>query len=152
MRITFGKHNGKSVELVMVKAPDYVKWVLKQEDAVGQLLIVKKEMLRLIDVFNAKPILRRCAGRECDRKATKGSVYKDNVGRFEWWCDKCDPLLGGFLAGKVYIIRTYEDALDYVESHCWNRKSDYEALIHALARAKGLLKRVGEKQAREFFS
>lgn len=151
MRITFGKHNGKSVEMVMLKAPAYVKWVLEQDNAAGQLLIVKGEMLRQIQVFNDKPILRKCFRPGCDRKVTRGSVYKDNVGRFEWWCDQCDPLLGGFLAGKVYIIRTYEDALDYVESHCWTRKSDYEVIIHALAKAKGLPKRVGEKQANEFF-
>ena len=35
MIITFGQHNGKSVEMVMIKHPEYMKWVLNQPMQVG---------------------------------------------------------------------------------------------------------------------
>lgn len=67
-----------------------------------------------------------------------------------WWCDDCDPRLLVYEV-KFQIIATYEEALDYVKANCEGRKSDYNILIRAFAQAKGLPKRVGEKQAHLFF-
>ena len=69
-----------------------------------------------------------------------------------WWCDDCDPDPILILNGRVHLITSYRDALSHVEHYCEGRKSDYKALIRDFARAKGLLLRVGEKQARSFFS
>jgi hypothetical protein len=44
MVITFGEHKGKSVELIMLKEPSYVKWVLDQLNPPGALLPVKNEI------------------------------------------------------------------------------------------------------------
>lgn len=126
MIIDFGNcQNGKSVEMVMLKAPWYVRWVLDQEKPYGKLLVVRNEMTRLMDVFDAKPILRKCTTPECERVVTRASGYKDNVAILRWWCDECDPFLGGALLNKVSLIRTYEDALDHIYRYCENRKTDY---------------------------
>jgi hypothetical protein len=69
-----------------------------------------------------------------------------------WWCNHCDPYLHGALPGRLQIIETYVDALNYVGNYCKGRKSDYRFLILALAQAKGLPKRVGEAAVQEWLN
>lgn len=151
MIINFGKkHIGKSVEFLVLKEPSYVKWTLDSDDITGPLLSVKNEMLRLIEIFDRKVIIKKCAGHNCDKGATRTSLYKDNTSLM-WWCDDCgpDPIL--ILNGRIHLISSYREALFHVERYCGGRKSDYQALIRDLAQAKGLPLRAGEKQARSFF-
>jgi hypothetical protein len=150
MLITFGQHNGKSVELVILKHPEYVKWVLNQVNPKGPLVQIQNEMYRLLIIFDQKPFLTSCSGRDCTNPVTRTSVYKDNL-RLMFWCDLCSPDLIGTQSGRIQIIETYVDALNHVGTYCENRKSDYRDLIRSLASAKGLGKRVGEEQAKEFF-
>ncbi len=49
-------------------------------------------------------------------------------------------------------VITYTEALGHIQNYCGGRKGDLNFLIRILAEAKGLPKRVGEKQAQEFFA
>jgi hypothetical protein len=100
-------------------------------------------------IFNQKPIINRCAGPDCNNNGTRASLYKDSVIPM-WWCDNCDPRLLVYQV-RFKIIATYEEALTHIKAYCEGRKSDYNFLIRAFARAKGLPKTVGEKEIQAFF-
>lgn len=150
MNVGFCKHSDKSVAILVLKEPEYVAWVLNQPNPSGPLARVQAEVKRLIDIFDSKPIQKRCYGNSCSNVATQCSVYRDNVISPFWWCGACDPHQRGAVEGNLTLISTYRDAL----RHCVLyrvRKVDLEKLITSLAQAKGLPQRVGEKQAEEFF-
>ena len=149
MQVTFGKHDGRSVEFLMLKEPGYVHWLI-QESPSGALLAVKHHAQSLMKKFDAKPFHRACHGRNCTASATRATVYGTSLAPY-WWCDNCDPYEAGANDGKLQGVRTYGQALNHVEFYCAGRKSDYVALIKYLAEAKGLPARVGEKQANAFF-
>ncbi|MGO9138152.1 MAG: hypothetical protein ACLQBC_10860 [Syntrophales bacterium] len=144
--INFGKHHGKSCELVLLKDPHYVKWVL-ETNVEGPLKQVQIKLVRLVQIFNAKPFITKC--RVCSRPAERATLYKDNAVILYWWCNDCH--IYGNRTGVLSEVSTYESALRYVASVCKKRKSDYQILIKELAQAKGLAKRVGQVQAVEFF-
>ncbi len=150
MRIDFGIHNGKSVELVVLKDPGYVKWVLEETRPSRGLLLLREEISRLLKIFDEKPILARCNGRGCNNKATRVSVYRRSVDP-SWWCDNCFPSQQSAFEDKPRMISTYKDALNHVAYSCRGKQSDYETLIYALAQAKGLISNVDEANTQEFF-
>lgn len=153
MQITFGKHAGKSLELLILKQPDYIAWMLQQQNAHGAMKRVQEAAKRLMARFDAKPILKDCFGQPAAaHKATRCTVYQNNVTVPHWWCDTCDPYQSGANPGKLQVIRTYEEALAHVTFWCGGRASDYKSLVKDLAQAKGLPARVGEKQAAAFFA
>ncbi len=151
MIVSFGKHKGKSVGLLVLKEPDYVVWLLSKDDLSGAALAVKNEALRLITIYDAKPIQRHCYGRECSSQATRCTVYMTNVFTPMWWCDACDPYQAGANDGKLQSIKTYQDVLDHISLFCNGHKGSRQDLIKILARAKGLPERVGETQVSAFF-
>jgi len=149
MIVNFGKHKGKSVATLVLKEPSYIFWVLCQKDPGGPLARVKAESKRLIQIFNSKPFTeKRCYG--CKIQATRCTVYSSNVYGPMWWCNKCDPYQTGALTGKLESISAYIDALHHCDLYC-STKESMKNLIMTLAKAKGLPKRVGEKQANNFF-
>ena len=149
MIINFGKYAGKSVEFLVLKAPDYVKWVLNSDGITGPLLSVKEEMCKLIEIFDRKPFLRKCTGCK-ERIAVRASFCDDNPVPW-YWCSECEPDPIETRKGRIHFVVTYTQALDHIRNYCGGRKGDLNYLIHFLAEAKGLPKRVGEKQARLFF-
>lgn len=148
MIITIGKeHKGKSVEIVVLKEPDYTMWVLHKEDAGQQLAFIQKEVRRLISIFDSKPFTCKCYG--CQRStATRFSLAHPSPSPY-WWCDKCSPRSMG-CDGLLSVGRTYREAMQYAGLRLG--KDLTGGLIRDLAEAKGLPKRVGEKQAEIFFS
>ena len=150
MKVGFGKHNGKSVETIILKEPSYIEWALAQASSSGTLARLKGEAQRLIAIFDAKPYRTKCYGHGCSKLATRCSVYLRNVYGPMWWCDDCDPYQRGADDGKLSVVRTYRDALEHCTLFCTNR-SAVESLVRALAQAKGLPQRVSEKQSAEFF-
>jgi len=144
------KHNGKSVDEVMLKDPGYVKWVLENSNAAGQLKEIRNEMLTLIDIFNSKHFTKKCAGNNCGKISTRCTAYKDNFQILYWWCDNCNPYQSGARAGTLHVIHTYQDALSYVADVCKNRE-DYVAFIKRLAQEKGLPKRLKKGDINKFF-
>ena len=67
-----------------------------------------------------------------------------------WWCDDCDPYQMGARDGKLSLIKTYQDALLY-HLHFRTPKKFVKDLVKTMATEKGLSKRVGMKEAEEFF-
>lgn len=149
MKIQHGKHTGNSVELVMLKDPNYIEWILNEPNPNGWLITVKQEILRLIDLFDRKPFLKKCTGCK-ERVAIRASLCDDNPIPW-WWCNECEPDLIETLKGRIDIVITYTQTLNHIRNYCGGRKGDLNYLIHLLAEAKGLPKRIGEKQARSFF-
>ena len=151
MKVGFGKHKDKSVGALVLKQPDYIAWVLSEASPSGPLARVKAEAQRLIWVFDSMLILTKCFSTGCSKVAIRCTVYQGNVYGPMWWCDKCDPYQAGAIGGKLSAIVTYESALHHCQIFC-SRKDALIDLIKSLAQAKGLPKRVGEKQIDEFFS
>jgi len=149
MRIDFGKHKDEIVEFVMLEDPSYIKWVLDQKNASGKLGELQSEIMRLMDIFDRKPILSRCTGHNCNRNATRAAVSRFNPVP-SWWCDQCSPAQDSN-EDKPKIVCTYRDALNYAARHTGRWESDYQNLIQALARAKGLRSRIDKDEAQEFF-
>ena len=151
MQITFGKHKGKSVELVVLKDPAYIYWILQQTDhATGLLKKVIAEAWRLLHIFNQKPFRCKCMGQNCSTLATDITLYGNSLTPY-WFCEKCDIEQLGASSWKLQRIRKYTRALSHVNNHCRGRKGDLNVLITTMARAKGLPLRVGELQAAAFF-
>lgn len=151
MKVGFGKHKDKSVATIVLKEPGYVAWVLSESRPSGPLARVKAEAQRLIAFFDSKPYQRRCHGHGCTKSATYCTVYRNNVYGPMWWCDDCNPYQMGATDGKLSGIRTYNDAINHCNVFC-TRRDALKDLVKIMAHAKGLPKRVGEKQAAEFFA
>ncbi len=152
MQLWFGEHTGKSLELVILKEPAYVRWMLGQTDAFGRLRQARKDAQFLIQKFDKKPLVIGCNGQTCSSPATGCSVDRDNVDSLQWWCARCSPYQLGAVDSSLHTVATYQDAIHHVEFFCNRRASDLKTLIRALAIAKGLPKRVGEQQAQKFLN
>lgn len=101
MLITFGKHNQSSVASVVLKNPDYVRWVLRQENPERALSKVKNEMENLIAAFDSKPIMRKCSGLNCQEKATLFSTYSGSASSL---------FFGVTYATRINVARTKENS------------------------------------------
>lgn len=151
MIIPFGKYRGKSVEWLVLKAPDYLKWVLEQAAPTGPLAAVKSQALRLISLFDAKPILKPCSGSNCSKTAIRFSAYQGVPFGMYAWCETCDSYRLGAAPWKLTDIKTYSDALKFVRQHCDGRGPEYRAAIDTIARAKGFPDRSSEPRIHKFF-
>lgn len=152
MLVPFGKHQGKTVGTLVLKHPDYIKWVLAQQGPTGGLKRIRDEAERLIRIFDAKPILGACSGRNCKRPPVIFSAADRSSSLLYQWCDSCDPYQSGAAPGKLTVVRTYRAALNHVESTCGGVKSSYKTIIGVIAQRKGLPKRSGERQVDAFFT
>jgi hypothetical protein len=151
MYLKFGKHSDKSVEMIILKDPAYIEWILTVRNPEGRLAMVKIEAQRLIRIFDAKPFLRSCQGMGCTKPATHLTVYADNVYAPMWWCDDCDPYQMGARDGKLSLIKTYQDTfLHHMIFH--TPKTFLRDSVRTWAVEKRLSKRVGQKEAEEFLS
>lgn len=150
MIIQFGKYRDELVQTIVLKNPDYTRWIISQNNATGQMKVVQIEIMRLIAIFDKKALNTKCAGKNCNKAATKATVYLNNLAP-HWWCDNCNPYQLGANSGKIQEIKTYLQALTHVDIYCNGNKTDKKNIIRRLAQAKGLPTRVGNKQAEEFF-
>ena len=153
MQVTFGKHVGKSVELLMIKEPNYISWILGQDSPRGAMAKMKSHVEQLIYIFDAKPFTeKKCYSATCSNQATRLTMYEENLIPLPfWWCDTCDPYQTGANRGKLRFLMGYLSALQYVRSFCGGKKSDYVTIIKRIAQSKGLPHRVGELQVQKFF-
>jgi len=152
MIISFGKHQGTTVALAVLKDPDYILWLLGQQGATGPLASVRIEAGHLISVFDAKPIKDACRGHNCQNQAVRFSAYHGGLVDLYPWCDTCDEHQAGAMRSRLSIVKTYMQALNHVDSYFGSRRADYQRIIRNIASAKGLPDRCGEKQAQAFFA
>jgi len=151
MIISFGKYRDKSVEWLVLNTPDYVKWTLERSAPTGPLAAVKAEALRLISIFDSKPIVKPCDN--CLNTATRFTGYEGNSYTFYAWCETCDPYqLSGAVEWKLTVVRTYNDALNFIERHCDGRGGEYRLAINTIAMAKGFPERSSKARIQKFFS
>ena len=129
-----------------------MKWVLQQPAPTDPLATVKGEALSLIELFDAKQIVKPCSGRNCSRTAIRFTVYEGVSSPLYVWCDRCDPYQLGAVPWKLTVIKTYNDALNYVQHHCGGRRSDYRLAIDIIAKAKGFPDRSSPSRIQRFFS
>lgn len=151
MIINFGKkHKDKSTELVLLKDPDYVKWIISIDDPYGNLLNVAIDFTRLINLFDEKKIKgKRC--NKCNKRATRISLSKGGVRSLKTWCAKCDPYRDNSNSGKISFKPHYLVALKYVKKYCGGKKSAYPLIIRRIAHLKGLPSHANKWQKEHFF-
>ena len=142
-RLKFGKHKGKTHEEVLLKHPDYAQWMIEHLPESAHQAIISR-----MQDFDDKPFTADC-DRECGRKATRVTACGDSSGLC-FWCDECDPLSNG--ARRVAILYTLTGLLQHVDANADGNRAVKRRIVRRLAAAKGLPKRVGEKEALEFFS
>lgn len=136
MRITSGRHKGKTLELVALKDPEFIGDLLAAKFRSEAQKLLQAEARRLVEVFDRRAFLWRCAGRDCGRMATLCSIYKSDVFNPMWWCDACDPWQFGARREALHVIRTYRDALNFCTA--LGDPTAMRDLVRALAEAKGL--------------
>jgi hypothetical protein len=145
MRFQSGKHEGKTTEQVFLKFPDWAAsnmW--KHPDTKHS-----REFRQLRNKFDAKPLKVRCHGR-CGKIATRASAYLSSP-TLKVWCEDCNPDQSGSSTGKLTMVRTFDDAVDHIGRTARGNRHATRKIVRALAKAKGLPVRVGEKEAKGFF-
>jgi hypothetical protein len=152
MIIDVPPHKGETAEFVLLTSPYYVAECVLTLFPNPLLRSLTTEFERLISIFDAKPILKRCHGQGCEDKATRVSICRDNIAMLQWWCDACDPCQTGAARGRIQIVRTYREALLHVQQFCNDRKRDYWEFVGELARAKGLPKNYTDAHAKIFLA
>lgn len=152
MKITFGKHRGKTLELVALKDPEFIRDLLLSESSTGTRERLRAEAERLVTTFNRRAFVVHCVGNGCNRQATRCTLYKSGVNSPWWWCDECDPWQYGAGQLQIQIVRTYQDVLDFSDSI--GDTTTAQDLVMALAEAKGLIlwSRLSELKADLFFN
>src|SRR5436305_1871752 len=149
MIVDVGKHSGKSVGKLILAEPAYVLRAFGQEDP--DLAPIVQEAQRLIGIFDAKPLRAQCRGYNCDRAATRCTVYHRTCNPM-YWCDHCDPHQLGARSGKLHDVRTYQDALAVGDAATWDRKWATRELIQQIAKAKGFTGQFDDDtQLQQFF-
>ena len=137
MRMAFGRHKGKTLEIIALKDPDFIRDLLASEPRTCTQRRVQVEARRLVDTFDRRAFRVRCVGRDCDRLASRCTIYKSDVMNPWWWCDTFDRQQYGAGQDRIRIVRTYQDVLDF--SNSFDDPTVVRDLILALAEAKGLL-------------
>ena len=151
MNISFGVHNGRSYEYLVLKEPYYCSWICTVKNPTGPMPQAICEVRRLIEIFDNKPfICKTCFAKGCEVRATRFSVYVGNSG-LDWWCGGCSPYQSHVPFGKLYLPNTYYSALDYVHQELGGSKKYCKNIIKEMAIAKSLPARCGESQAQAFF-
>src|SRR5437764_815322 len=84
MLIKSGKYEGKALEEMILKRPDWVD-SLVHKCPYNNLV---KHLEVLIDIFDSKPFVEKCC--KCKAKAKQASAYPDSSIIY-FWCDRCDP-------------------------------------------------------------
>lgn len=146
MRFQSGKYEGKTTEEVLLKYPDWARWNTRNYGEAKH----SREFGALAKKFTAKPFVVDCAGGHCGKKATRASAYQGS-GDLMFWCIDCSPSQSGAEPSKLKIVKTIGDVLDHVEFTMDANRGWARIMVRSLAEAKGLPKRVGEKQALAFF-
>jgi len=142
MLIGIGKHSGKSVEELVIKEPKYVEWLLYHHMN-GYMAVIKKEVIRLIQILDTKPFTSKC----CNCGSPAHYVTFCEGGRpILSWCNECD-IRSIAIIENFETVTTYKDVLRRAEGGKGYRK---QIMLIYLTR-KGLPQRVGKKQAAEFF-
>jgi hypothetical protein len=137
-----GKHAGKSFEEVLLKDPATAQWL-----SVNGQTGIAKEFQKLIERFDQKPMTVPCG--ICGNAATKATGYSEGGLILVFSCETCDDPWIDEANGRV--IRTFNDAMKFIDDTRKGKKTTKREIIRELARAKGLPKRLSGDAAIDFF-
>ena len=151
MMLRFGKYRGSSAGRVVLADPGYAAWALGQPSAAGGLADLRREVLRLVGRYDARPVVAGCFTGGCRRPATGCTLYRGRADPY-WWCDACDPVGGGGGADKLVRVRSYWEAWGYGRTHAGGSEAAGAGLVAAVAAAKGLPARATEADVAAFFA
>ena len=147
-KIPFGQFKNKTVKSLIMKELDYIAWILRQESPSGPLVALKDEIIRLIKIFDSKPLQRVCC--VCSAEAKYCAVAQKSVIDPIWYCNECDPFDNVLIESDLDYIKSYRDAIEHCKGYRVDKKSAL-MFIRAIAKAKGLGKRLTEKELDKFF-
>lgn len=145
MRIQSGKNAGKLSEVVFIKSPDLVQWMIKKTS--DNHLTDNFKTLRCI--FDKRAITEKlCHG--CNKSAIRASAYAGTSSLY-FWCAECSPYDSGARSGTLSIVDSFDSAMFHADFNCGGSRTMKRELIRELAAAKGLPARLTEKAVLEFF-
>lgn len=150
MKSSGNRHPGQSIACLVIKDPAYVMWMIRTPGLTGPMARERVEAIRLIDVFDAKPIQTACSEPGCASPAVRLTAAEGRTSGFYAWCNCCRPVCDG---GRPFsLVRTYREALRHNESNCGNTKAGQLRVVRALAEAKGLPRLQAPASIEAFFS
>lgn len=80
IKLTFGKHKGKTLKEIYQAHPDYLDWLLKQDrtDAV-----IKKAIQLMFEAVNEKAQQKQVQQQQPDQQAAQSEPHPDNIDPFD---------------------------------------------------------------------
>jgi uncharacterized protein (DUF3820 family) len=80
IKLTFGKHKGKTLKEIYQAHPDYLEWLLKQDrtDAV-----IKKAIQLMFEAVNEKAQQKQVQQQQPDQQAAQSEPHPDNIAPFD---------------------------------------------------------------------
>jgi hypothetical protein len=147
MRMPFGRHEGKSIEIMVIKFPDYLQWAAGPRGPQEALAAELAEARRLVELLDQKEFTVRCFGKSCLSRATRLAIQHGCSSSAMPLCNSCRVPA----SAQVQIVRTCGEVFSHVRTTCNGTREEYRRIIRVLAMAKGLPSRVTEKIAIEFF-
>jgi hypothetical protein len=152
MKMTIGEHAGKSVARLMIEKPDYINWMWRLPNAVGDLALASAHAKTLAARFDAKPYTAGCCGHNCQRVPDRVTIYMGSLTVYPW-CDTCNPQQQGADAYKLTEVKTYKELLDYVADRAPSPRGNFKKVVRRMAELKGLTaKKLTEKAVEEWFA
>ncbi len=147
MYMSFGRHGGVSIKKVLLIDPSYIMWLIGERANTREMAIAQTEAIRLIAVFDARPIRAKC--HDCHEEATRLTGYDGSSMSLYPWCEHCDPI--GSTGKATIVIRSYKQALRHSESSGAGTKAGQKRIIGAMANLKGLDRPMTEANLLAFF-
>lgn len=146
MRLQYGRHQGRTAETLLLRAPDYALWVMGHQPD-GRLA---QHFRELAAAFDARPL--QCDCQACGAPATRAAALPERSELY-FFCDACALYPAAAPLGTAQDLRTLKDLADHVERTARRRAvARLRALVRRMAQAKGLPRRITEPGAEAFFA
>lgn len=146
MRLQYGRHQGRTAETLLLRAPDYALWVLRHQPD-GRLA---QHFRNLLAAFDARPLKRVCQA--CGAQATRAAALPERTELY-FFCDACALYPDAPPLGAAQDLRTLADLAAHVERTAQRRATArLRGLVRRMAQAKGLPNRITEPVAEAFFA
>lgn len=86
IKMPFGKHINKTIREILVREPDYVRWIIELKNTYGSMEYFQKLFRELVLLFNTTHT-EKCI--RCGFDASSLSFYMGNPTDPYFWCYKC---------------------------------------------------------------
>lgn len=145
MRLQYGRYHGRTAETLLLRAPDYALWVMRNQPD-GRLA---QHFRALVAAFDARPLERACQA--CGEPATRAAALPERTELY-FFCDRCTLYPEPAPLGSAQDLRTWDDLTAHVERTARRRPTArLRAFVRRMAQAKGAAARITETAAASFF-